>query len=158
MLQPAVAPAAPEQRSNVEEGWKKGPASLNSSVHGLLHNGGRGAETTGVRATQGGSDVITKTALKRIHWSSYKINQSSDKVGVFVSIVSTKIPFKGAGKEYIGAARRPGCTWCPRSVLTAHLQAEAPLAVTINQCFAAAGAFRCHAPSLVSRSCCSGRH
>jgi DNA topoisomerase VI subunit B len=23
-------------------------------------------------------------------------------VGVFVSIVSTKIPFKGAGKEYIG--------------------------------------------------------
>lgn len=25
-----------------------------------------------------------------------------DKVGVFVSIVSTKIPFKGTGKEYIG--------------------------------------------------------
>ncbi len=24
------------------------------------------------------------------------------QVGVFVSIVSTKIPFKGAGKEYIG--------------------------------------------------------
>ncbi len=24
------------------------------------------------------------------------------RVGVFVSIVSTKIPFKGAGKEYIG--------------------------------------------------------
>ena len=51
---------------------------------------------------QGGSDVITKTALKRINWSSYKINQSQDKVGVFVSIVSTKIPYKGAGKEYIG--------------------------------------------------------
>ena len=51
---------------------------------------------------QGGSDVITKTALRRINWSSYKINQSSDKLGVFVSIVSTKIPFKGAGKEYIG--------------------------------------------------------
>jgi hypothetical protein len=28
--------------------------------------------------------------------------QAVDKVGVFVSIVSTKIPFKGAGKEYIG--------------------------------------------------------
>ena len=54
-------------------------------------------------AGQGGSDVITKTALRRINWSSYKINQNSDKVGVFVSIVSTKIPFKGAGKEYIGA-------------------------------------------------------
>ena len=26
------------------------------------------------------------------------------QVGVFVSLVSTKIPFKGAGKEYIGAA------------------------------------------------------
>lgn len=25
-----------------------------------------------------------------------------DKIGVFVSIVSTKIPFKGTGKEYIG--------------------------------------------------------
>ena len=53
-------------------------------------------------ALQGGSDVITKTALKRINWAAYKINQGSDKIGVFVSIVSTKIPYKGAGKEYIG--------------------------------------------------------
>eukprot|EP00884_Botryococcus_braunii_P009390 jgi/Botrbrau1/18452/Bobra.0072s0035.1 len=50
---------------------------------------------------EGGSDVITKTALKRINWNMYKINQTTDKVGVFVSIVSTKIPYKGAGKEYI---------------------------------------------------------
>ena len=50
---------------------------------------------------EGGSDVITKTATKRINWASYKINQSSDKVGVWVSVVSTKIPYKGAGKEYI---------------------------------------------------------
>ncbi|KAK2080322.1 hypothetical protein QBZ16_000175 [Prototheca wickerhamii] len=50
---------------------------------------------------EGGSDVITRTALRRINWSQYKINQATDKVGVFVSIVSTKIPFKGAGKEYI---------------------------------------------------------
>ncbi|KFM28392.1 DNA topoisomerase 6 subunit B [Auxenochlorella protothecoides] len=49
----------------------------------------------------GGSDVITRTALKRINWALYKINQATDRVGVFVSIVSTKIPFKGAGKEYI---------------------------------------------------------
>ncbi|KAJ7980731.1 DNA topoisomerase 6 subunit B [Quillaja saponaria] len=49
-----------------------------------------------------GSDVVTRTALKRINWSSYKINQMQDKIGVFVSIVSTKIPFKGTGKEYIG--------------------------------------------------------
>uniref|UniRef100_R7W3Y6 DNA topoisomerase 6 subunit B n=1 Tax=Aegilops tauschii TaxID=37682 RepID=R7W3Y6_AEGTA len=49
-----------------------------------------------------GADVITRTALKRINWSIYKINQQQDKIGVFVSIVSTKIPFKGTGKEYIG--------------------------------------------------------
>ncbi|KAF6158724.1 hypothetical protein GIB67_040238 [Kingdonia uniflora] len=49
-----------------------------------------------------GSDVVTRTAMKRINWSLYKINQTQDKIGVFVSIVSTKIPFKGTGKEYIG--------------------------------------------------------
>ncbi|XWS28256.1 hypothetical protein CRYUN_Cryun25bG0050900 [Craigia yunnanensis] len=49
-----------------------------------------------------GGDVVTRTALKRISWNNYKINQTQDKVGVFVSIVSTKIPFKGTGKEYIG--------------------------------------------------------
>lgn len=49
-----------------------------------------------------GADVVTRTALKRINWNSYKINQTQDKIGVFISIVSTKIPFKGTGKEYIG--------------------------------------------------------
>lgn len=49
-----------------------------------------------------GGDVVTRTAMKRINWSSYKINQTQDKIGVFLSIVSTKIPFKGTGKEYIG--------------------------------------------------------
>ncbi|MBA0669061.1 hypothetical protein Goklo_001914, partial [Gossypium klotzschianum] len=49
-----------------------------------------------------GGDVVTRTALKRISWNNYKINQAQDKIGVFVSIVSTKIPFKGTGKEYIG--------------------------------------------------------
>ncbi|CAI9770554.1 unnamed protein product [Fraxinus pennsylvanica] len=49
-----------------------------------------------------GADVVTRTAIKRINWNNYKINQTQDKIGVFVSIVSTKIPFKGTGKEYIG--------------------------------------------------------
>lgn len=40
--------------------------------------------------------------ISSFSWNSYKINQSQDKIGVFVSIVSTKIPFKGTGKEYIG--------------------------------------------------------
>lgn len=29
---------------------------------------------------EGGSDVITRTATKRINWGAYKINQTTDKV------------------------------------------------------------------------------
>ena len=36
-------------------------------------------------------------------WSHYKIDQKKEKIGVFVSIVSTKVPFKGTGKEFIGS-------------------------------------------------------
>ena len=39
--------------------------------------------------------------MLRISKANYKINNKEDKVGVYVSIVSTKIPFKGTGKEYI---------------------------------------------------------
>ncbi|GJM99710.1 hypothetical protein PR202_ga16837 [Eleusine coracana subsp. coracana] len=46
------------------------------------------------------SDAADKNLT--VSWNSYKINQQQDKIGVFVSIVSTKIPFKGTGKEYIG--------------------------------------------------------
>mmetsp|Transcript_15877 Transcript_15877/g.22617 ORF Transcript_15877/g.22617 Transcript_15877/m.22617 type:complete len:489 (+) Transcript_15877:132-1598(+) len=51
---------------------------------------------------EGGADVVTRVAQNKIKWSSYKIDHKRDKIGVFVSIVSTKIPFKGTGKEYIG--------------------------------------------------------
>ena len=51
---------------------------------------------------EGGADVATRTAATRIPWKTYKINPDRDHVSVFVSIVSTKIPFKGTGKEYIG--------------------------------------------------------
>mmetsp|Transcript_57471 Transcript_57471/g.140265 ORF Transcript_57471/g.140265 Transcript_57471/m.140265 type:complete len:747 (+) Transcript_57471:95-2335(+) len=51
---------------------------------------------------EGGADVCTRVATNKIKWSSYKIDQKRDKIGVFVSIVSTKIPYKGTGKEYIG--------------------------------------------------------
>ena len=37
-----------------------------------------------------------------VSWANYKIDHKRDKVGVFISIVSTKVPFKGTGKEYIG--------------------------------------------------------
>jgi len=51
---------------------------------------------------EGGADVATRVAMTKIRWSTYKIDFKRDKVGVFVSIVSTKIPFKGTSKEYIG--------------------------------------------------------
>ena len=47
-----------------------------------------------------GSDVCKRCA-DRLKWAQYKIDPKADKVGVFVSIVSTKIPFKGTSKEYI---------------------------------------------------------
>mmetsp|Transcript_33786 Transcript_33786/g.66460 ORF Transcript_33786/g.66460 Transcript_33786/m.66460 type:complete len:695 (+) Transcript_33786:1-2085(+) len=50
---------------------------------------------------EAGSDVVSQVANKKIKWSSYKI-KNTDKIGVFVSLVSTKIPFKGTSKEYIG--------------------------------------------------------
>lgn len=50
---------------------------------------------------EGGSDVVTR-CVQRLSWNLYKIDKNNDKVGVFVSIVSTKIPFKGTSKEYIG--------------------------------------------------------
>ena len=51
---------------------------------------------------EGGSDVATRVANSKIKWATYKIDHKKDKIGVFVSIVSTKVPFKGTGKEYIG--------------------------------------------------------
>mmetsp|Transcript_21443 Transcript_21443/g.47025 ORF Transcript_21443/g.47025 Transcript_21443/m.47025 type:complete len:686 (-) Transcript_21443:69-2126(-) len=50
---------------------------------------------------EGGNDVATRTAGK-LKWDAYKIDPNRDRVGIFVSIVSTKIPFKGTSKEYIG--------------------------------------------------------
>eukprot|EP00934_Nitzschia_sp_Nitz4_P006060 Nitzschia sp. Nitz4//scaffold37_size175936//99697//101676//NITZ4_002051-RA/size175936-processed-gene-0.226-mRNA-1//-1//CDS//3329549803//6050//frame0 len=51
---------------------------------------------------EAGADVSTRVAATKIKWSSYKIDHKRDRIGVFVSIVSTKIPYKGTGKEYIG--------------------------------------------------------
>lgn len=49
-----------------------------------------------------GSDVCTAVA-NSINWSLYKINPKEDKVSVFVSIVSTKVPFRGTSKESISS-------------------------------------------------------
>jgi DNA topoisomerase-6 subunit B len=49
-----------------------------------------------------GADVVTQVAMKKIRWDSYLLDPKKDSIGVFVSVVSTKIPFKGTSKEYIG--------------------------------------------------------
>lgn len=51
---------------------------------------------------EAGADVATRVAQSKIRWTNYKIDHKRDRIGVFVSIVSTKVPFKGTGKEYIG--------------------------------------------------------
>ena len=51
---------------------------------------------------EGGGDVATQVSKRRINWAAYKMRHNLDKIGVFVSLVSTKVPFKGTGKEYIG--------------------------------------------------------
>lgn len=51
---------------------------------------------------EAGNDVVSKTARDSIRWNNYKISPTTDRIGVICSIVSTKIPFKGTGKEYIG--------------------------------------------------------
>ncbi|GFP94420.1 DNA topoisomerase 6 subunit b [Phtheirospermum japonicum] len=35
-----------------------------------------------------GADVVTRTATKKISWNNYKINQTQDKIGIFVSITA----------------------------------------------------------------------
>ena len=47
-----------------------------------------------------GNDVSRKV-IDSIDWRRYKIDTANDKVAIVVSIVSVKIPFKTAGKEYI---------------------------------------------------------
>lgn len=79
-------------------------------VEAAIALGGKGSEGITVHRFanripllfEGGGDVATKTATKLIPWTKYKIDPVRDKVGVFVSLVSTKVPFKGTGKEYIG--------------------------------------------------------
>jgi DNA topoisomerase-6 subunit B len=50
---------------------------------------------------EGGSDVASKVAKDDVKWNNYKLKSKVDKLGIFVSICSTKIPFKGTGKEFI---------------------------------------------------------
>ena len=51
---------------------------------------------------EGGGDVSSKVVNKGIDWKAYGVDKEAHRVEVFVSVVSTKIPYKGTGKEYIG--------------------------------------------------------
>jgi DNA topoisomerase-6 subunit B len=57
---------------------------------------------------EGSNDVSHVVANKKIKWTTYKINQNTDRISVFVSLVSTKIPFKGTSK--VGRTSARGCT------------------------------------------------
>lgn len=48
-----------------------------------------------------GSDV-SRVIVNETDWRRYRVDLSSHRIGVAVSIVSVRIPFKTAGKEYIG--------------------------------------------------------
>jgi len=44
--------------------------------------------------------VVSKQA-QDVDWGRYKIEKGTARVGVFVSVVSTRVPFRGTGKEHI---------------------------------------------------------
>jgi hypothetical protein len=75
-----------------------------------------------------GADVVTQVATKQVNWGSYLIDPKKDHIGVFISIVSTKIPYKGTSKEYIGA----DITEISRAVKSAIQQCGLQLKIQLN--------------------------
>lgn len=78
-----------------------------------------------------GADVVTQVATKKINWSSYLIDSKKDSIGVYVSIVSTKIPFKGTSKEYIGEDVTEVQQSVRRALITCCQQLRAQLSETL---------------------------
>lgn len=76
-----------------------------------------------------GSDVVTIVSNKSVKWQSYLINPNMDKISIFVSIVSTKIPFKGTGKEFIGNDVEPIRRAVHESLTKCALQLKAKVAL-----------------------------
>jgi len=64
---------------------------------------------------EGGNDVVSVVANTRIRWANYKLNARTDKICVFVSLVSTKIPFKGTSK---GQCMQPTIAWVSGSLVS----------------------------------------
>jgi len=80
-----------------------------------------------------GADVVTQVATKSINWGTYHINPNTDRVGVYVSIVSTRIPFKGTSKEYIGEDVAEIKAAVKKCLATCALQLKANLAMKLQR-------------------------
>lgn len=62
---------------------------------------------------EGGSDVITRTATKRINWNAYKINQTTDKVS---RCLMTRALFSACGSRQDFVHQLVGCMMLPISL------------------------------------------
>jgi hypothetical protein len=76
---------------------------------------------------------VTQVATKNINWGTYHINPNTDRVGVYVSIVSTRIPFKGTSKEYIGEDVAEIKAAVKKCLATCALQLKANLAMKLQR-------------------------
>ena len=77
---------------------------------------------------EGSNDVVSVVCNKHVRWSAYRIKINTDRIGVFVSIVSSKVPFKGTSKEYIGDDRGVLHESVKRSVVGCCLQLKKRIA------------------------------
>ena len=77
---------------------------------------------------EGSNDVVSVVCNKHVRWSAYRIKINTDRIGVFVSIVSSKVPFKGTSKEYIGDDRGVLHESVKRSVVGCCLQLKRRIA------------------------------
>ena len=77
---------------------------------------------------EGSNDVVAVVCNKHVRWAAYRIKINTDRIGVFVSIVSSKVPFKGTSKEYIGDDRGVLHDSVKRSVVGCCLQLKKRIA------------------------------
>ena len=77
---------------------------------------------------EGSNDVVSVVCNKHVRWAAYRIKLNTDRIGVFVSIVSSKVPFKGTSKEYIGDDRGVLHDSVKRSVVGCCLQLKKRIA------------------------------
>ena len=80
---------------------------------------------------EAGADVVTRVAKTKVKWAAYKIDVKKERVGIFVSLVSTRVPFKGTSKESIagwdtGDGVAPVDREAPRNVISLESVCDLP--------------------------------